>query len=288
MSKPTHLLAPYRVQGEEYWVSRWVSNWRLNYSPCTVVPSHHLDKFLPKPRLLLGQGCNMVHSNLSLCQYVKTPSFFFIMLLIVSAKTALHLVDSNGTLSQNLLLWMMKGGCVGSISRCEVHQFLALHSLFSSRICRIKVPFFGEWQDTEEGFLQLFFVINKFKKSCIKSCLNKIKPFCILYLLTLTQKRSHWTCAECNHVLQNVPDVKYTVRCEALKALEHYLSNKFISPLQLLPKHSCPPRPLPTSSLVLFQHKLCQFNFSIASDSQLCKIVVSPHCIYCQGEHVII
>lgn len=119
----------------------------------------------------------MVHSNLSLCQYVKTPSFFFIMLLIVSAKTALHLVDSTGTLSQNLLLWMMKGGCGGSISRCEVHRFLALHSLFSSRICKIKVPFFGERQDTEEGFLQLFFVINKFKKSCIKSCLNTIKPF---------------------------------------------------------------------------------------------------------------
>lgn len=35
------------------------------------------------------------------------------MLLIVSAKTALHLVDSTGSLSQNLLLWMMKGDGMG-------------------------------------------------------------------------------------------------------------------------------------------------------------------------------
>lgn len=54
--------------------------------PFTVVPSHHLDgAFYQQPRLLVGQGCNMVQSNLSSCQYVKTPSFLFIM-LIVSAK----------------------------------------------------------------------------------------------------------------------------------------------------------------------------------------------------------
>lgn len=56
--------------------------------PFTVVPSHHLDGgffFYQQPRLLVGQGCNMVQSNLSLCQYVKTPSFLFII-LIVSAK----------------------------------------------------------------------------------------------------------------------------------------------------------------------------------------------------------
>lgn len=51
-----------------------------------TVPSHHLDGgFYQQPRLLVGQGCNMVQSNLSSCQYVKTPSFLFIM-LIVSAK----------------------------------------------------------------------------------------------------------------------------------------------------------------------------------------------------------
>lgn len=54
--------------------------------PFTVVPSHRLDRgFYQQPRLLVGQGCNTVHSNLSSCQYVKTPSFLFIM-LIVSAK----------------------------------------------------------------------------------------------------------------------------------------------------------------------------------------------------------
>lgn len=54
--------------------------------PFTVVPSHHLEGgFYQQPRLLVGQGCNTVQSNLSLCQYVRTPSFLFIM-LIASAK----------------------------------------------------------------------------------------------------------------------------------------------------------------------------------------------------------
>lgn len=247
--------------------------------------------------MLLGQGCNMVHSNLSLCQYVKTPSFFFIMLLIVSAKTALHLVDSTGTLSQNLLLWMMKGGWGGSISRCEVHQFLALHSLFSSRICRIKVPFFGEQQDTEEGFLQLFFVINKFKKSCIKRCLNKIKPFFPFSTSLLLDRNSGRTSEAIEHV-QNASMCCKTYQMSNtqwdVRPLKLW---NIISPTNLFPPCNyypsihvshCFTHTPPASSLVLFQHKLCQFNFSIASDSQLCKIVVPPHCIYCQGEHVII
>lgn len=51
--------------------------------PFTVVPSHRLDRsFYQQPRLLVGQGCNTVQSNLSSCQYVKTPSFLFIMLIV--------------------------------------------------------------------------------------------------------------------------------------------------------------------------------------------------------------
>lgn len=48
-----------------------------------ILQSHHLDKFYKQLRLLLGQGCSVVQSNLSLCQYVKTPIFSLVMSLLV-------------------------------------------------------------------------------------------------------------------------------------------------------------------------------------------------------------
>lgn len=126
-------LTPCRVRAKESWVSGWMCNWSLNYSPCTEAPSHHL-VFRQQPRLLLGQGCNMVHSNLSSCQHVKTTHFFFfrkisIMSLIV--RTAHSLVDGTGYSKTFCDGWKVTGG--GSI-----WSGLALFSLFACRIWRLK------------------------------------------------------------------------------------------------------------------------------------------------------
>lgn len=51
----TSLTPPAELRGEEFWVSGWVCNWRLNYSPCTGVPSHHL-VFSPAAKIAFGTG----------------------------------------------------------------------------------------------------------------------------------------------------------------------------------------------------------------------------------------
>lgn len=89
---------------------------------CAILQSHHLDKFYQQPRLLLGQGCSVVQSNLSLCQYVKTPIFSLVMPLLVQKLLLLHSIwlVVPGSFPRNLLHQIMRGGTKSSDINCNI------------------------------------------------------------------------------------------------------------------------------------------------------------------------